>query len=479
MNKNRILTMLTIGALVVILCACGKEANMTSDGLVPENSVSQEKVTSVEEQSENPTTKGQNKVTLSDVEAEINGRFNLKWLNSKELSVGVIYDSNYDSVHVLFDSEGVVHYITEDNIQSGFYDGMCKYSQQEMMDETGRPFRPRFLQEDEEIVRYAKDDFGVVLWTAKKIDSLDGSKTILTAWTSTGTMLAQFDSSQEAFEEISASSLYDALFENQHFIYQGGYTYLIVCRSQYYFLNLDTKQVHCIRSDGGYPSIQSDGAYKLKCTKSGNMWYTQLMDKEWNILPEWENMTYRGPGSPIMNEGLIYLDGHINEPNGPHYPSGFYDPSLNCIIDLTQYDVQPISNYELSPRFINGYTVLQLENSDHVPFWGVMSKDGAWMFEPRIGVVNSYVPFKDGLLVNIEAEKDSKIYRTFTETGESLGEKWDSISFELSSGENSFEYGRTPYETDKNYLYLVLIDYKDYSEHIIKVNPDESFTYLN
>lgn len=53
-------------------------------------------------------------------------------------------------------------------------------------------------------------------------------------------------------------------------------------------------------------------------------------------------MIYKGPGSPVLSEGLIYLDGHINEAHASYYPSGFYDVDLNLFIDLSQYDVQAI-----------------------------------------------------------------------------------------------------------------------------------------
>lgn len=49
---------------------------------------------------------------------------------------------------------------------------------------------------------------------------------------------------------------------------------------------------------------------------------------------------------------------------------------LNCIIDLSQYNIQPVTTDE--PRFMNGYAALQMLNPDGVPFWGIIRKDGTW-----------------------------------------------------------------------------------------------------
>lgn len=403
----------------------------------------------------------QDKITLADIEAEYGEDVSLRYPNFAELSVGVVENTNY---YILFDSNGIVHHITGKRINSGFYDGMCRLNDEYMMDEAGNTLRPQFLSDGEKLIRYAKDDFGAVLWTVQKVDLLEGSKTTLTAWTSTGEMLAQFDSTQEPFTETSASALYEVLAGGD-LEYQGGYAYRIKQNTQYFFLDIDTKQVHYRRDGGKYPSVQSDGTYTLSCTYS-NFYYTELMDKKWNVLPGWEAMIYKGPGSPVLSEGLIYLDGHINEAHASYYPSGFYDVDLNLFIDLSQYDVQAI--YGECPRFQNGYAVIQLKNSDDIPFWGVMSKDGTWAFEPRMGKVCSFVPFGDGLFINVESDGGSTGYQTFTETGESLWELWDGIQF-----------SRSTYEFCDDFLYIQVWD-GDYNHlHIIKAERNGAYTYLD
>lgn len=160
----------------------------------------------------------QDKITLADIEAEYGEDVSLRYPNFAELSVGVVENTNY---YILFDSNGIVHHITGKRINSGFYDGMCRLNDEYMMDEAGNTLRPQFLSDGEKLIRYAKDDFGAVLWTVQKVDLLEGSKTTLTAWTSTGEMLAQFDSTQEPFTETSASALYEVLAGGD-LEYQGG-----------------------------------------------------------------------------------------------------------------------------------------------------------------------------------------------------------------------------------------------------------------
>lgn len=167
MHKNRFLFLVHACTLVFAFCACGSTPGQLPEEITkPGEQISQEENT--------PTEDLQGKITLFDIETEYDTNIRLCYPNFAELSVGEIYNSNDGHFYILFDSDGVVRYITEDYIQSGFYDGMCKHSPKYMMDETGRLFRPQYLQDDEEIIRYAKDDFGVVLWTAKKVDSLEG-----------------------------------------------------------------------------------------------------------------------------------------------------------------------------------------------------------------------------------------------------------------------------------------------------------------
>ncbi len=488
MNKTCILAMLLMCILMVTLSACVGEPNVTAEEFTePRNVAGQEKIASAEKQdpiyfteaqTKSSTEKAQNKITLFDVEAKYGGDVRLIYPNFDELSVGVIYDSNDDSFYIFFDSEGVVHRITEDYIRSGFYEGMCIHNPKYMMDETGRLFRPQFLQDDEKIIRYAKDDFGVVFWTAKKVDSLEGSKVILTVWSSSGEMIAQFDSSQEEFEECSATSLYcniTDLNNRDGLEYVGGYIYRTKgALSDYYFLNIATKSVHYMRHNSTYPIVYPNGSFIFSDA--------HLLDNEWNILLGWENMVHTGPGNPVLSEGLIYLDGYINEVGGIKYPSGFYDPNLYCVIDLSQYKVQSISRSNISPRFVNGYAVLQLSNSDNVSFWGVMNRKGEWTFEPQKGYVNSFVPFKDGLLINVTSEKESNDFQTFTEDGKSLGESWHGLSLNLNYENiiNGSYYLPWKYDTDDIFLYLSVTDYENnYFNHIIKVKEDGSYIRLS
>lgn len=106
--------------------------------------------------------------TLKEEIGDYNG-CSLRYPNFEELSVGMLYKGEVHK-YCLFDKEGRVHCIFDDdvNIVSGFYNGMCLTSTGVMAKEDDTFFRPTYLSDDETIVRYAKDDDGVLLWTVKK-----------------------------------------------------------------------------------------------------------------------------------------------------------------------------------------------------------------------------------------------------------------------------------------------------------------------
>lgn len=85
----------------------------------------------------------------------------------------------------------------------------------------------------------------------------------------------------------------------------------------------------------------------------------RALDDDFNELPEWEAIKSRRSETPVLSEGLIYLDVRRDADDFEDYPSGFYDVHLNQVIDLSQYNIQSI--YEDEPRFINGYAVLQMK----------------------------------------------------------------------------------------------------------------------
>lgn len=85
-----------------------------------------------------------------------------------------------------------------------------------------------------------------------------------------------------------------------------------------------------------------------------------------------------------------------------------------------------------------------------------------------MGKVCSFVPFGDGLFINVESDGGSTGYQTFTETGESLGELWDGIQF-----------SRSTYEFCDDFLYIQVWD-GDYNHlHIIKAERNGAYTYLD
>ena len=100
-----------------------------------------------------------------------------------------------------------------------------------MSTEDGTTFRPSYIPAEEVLVSYFKNDSGTILWSVRQEDTIEGSKTILTAWDTTdGTVRFQCDTTQPAFVKVNSnpSSLYEKMtwgFDN--IIYENGGTYLI------------------------------------------------------------------------------------------------------------------------------------------------------------------------------------------------------------------------------------------------------------
>lgn len=81
-----------------------------------------------------------------------------------------------------------------------------------MSTEDGTTFRPSYIPAEEVLVSYFKNDSGTILWSVRQEDTIEGSKTILTAWDTTdGTVRFQCDTTQPAFVKVNSnpSSLYE------------------------------------------------------------------------------------------------------------------------------------------------------------------------------------------------------------------------------------------------------------------------------
>lgn len=89
--------------------------------------------------------------------------------NFDELSVGEIRDGQSNK-SVLFDAQGMVHHLFEDGsrVVSGYYNGMCLLSNGMMATEDGTQLLVSWLPENEKIIRFAKDEEGVLLWSIKR-----------------------------------------------------------------------------------------------------------------------------------------------------------------------------------------------------------------------------------------------------------------------------------------------------------------------
>ena len=200
--------------------------------------------------------------------------------------------------------------------------------------------------------------------------------------------------------------------------------------------------------------------------------YVRMIDSAGNTLHEWDDIVSKLEGNPVMSDGLVYFEGFVNVAGGKKFPAGFYDSSLNMMIDMSQYDIKAV--YQGEPRFINGYAAIQLTNPGEVPFYGVMTKDGKWTFEPQKGVLKGIYPYGDGLILSVVSDPDSQNYSAYNERGENLGEVWNHIHFPV------YGYVATPYECLDGTLYCSVIDTSiGRVSRVVKVEPDYQVVFLS
>lgn len=399
--------------------------------------------------------------TLAETAADYNG-CSLLYPDFEELSVGVLYKDD-DNKYCLFDANGNVRYVSDGgvSIASGFYDGMCLTDLGMMMGADGRLFWPHGLSDDDVIIRYAKDDGQAILWTVRREDSLDGTKVVFTAWvkdatTDTEKVYAQFDTSQKEFEGMNANDIYENMTSGYDKIWNLGSGIYSVKPLSY-----SDKIVYESVSKG-----TSGAGDKLALKTSGGngtILYLAVINGNLETLPGWDNIMSRRSWTPAMSEGLIFMDAHTNEANAIYYPAGFYDINLNCVIDLSQYNIQPVAQDE--PRFINGYAALQMLNPDGVAFWGVIRKDGTWSVEPQTGTIKSVYPTEGGLLVTVSQDDES--YETIDQDG------WTFTDLEnlTLSGYNG--YSRGAYEVYNGKLYTTV------NGKIVGISSDGNVEFLS
>ena len=390
--------------------------------------------------------------TLAETAAEYGDKgCGLEYLNFESISVGMLYKDE-NQRFCLFDSHGYVHHIFDEGIyiSSGFYNGMCLTSAGTMVGEDGTDATPAWLPENERIIRYAKDEAGVLLWTIKREDGIDGTKIALTARKMDGSVCFQCDTTQLEFSELNPSDLYDEIVSSGYnvnsngistpFIYCGGTLYRVRGDRGYVFINIANGKL-CYISEYNACLIQMENGAMIQTAPS-----LRVRDEEFNALTEWKDIKSRRDGTPVLSEGLIYLDARRDSGNFEEYQSGFYDIYLNRVIDLSQYNIQPVAQDE--PRFINGYAALQMLNPDGVAFWGVLRKDGTWSVEPQTGTIKSVYPTEGGLLVTVSQDDES--YETIDQDG------WTFTDLEnlTLSGYNG--YSRGAYEVYNGKLYTTV-----------------------
>ena len=288
------------------------------------------------------------------------------------------------------------------------------------------------------------------MWTIKREDGIDGTKIALTARKMDGSVCFQCDTTQPEFSELNPSDLYDEIVSSGYnvnsngistpFIYCGGTLYRVRGDRGYVFINIANGKL-CYISEYNACLIQMENGAMIQTAPS-----LRVRDEEFNALTEWKDIKSRRDGTPVLSEGLIYIDARRDSGNFEEYQSGFYDIYLNRVIDLSQYNIQPVAQDE--PRFINGYAALQMLNPDGAAFWGVLRKDGTWSVEPQTGTIKSVYPTEGGLLVTVSQDDES--YETIDQDG------WTFTDLEnlTLSGYNG--YSRGAYEVYNGKLYTTV-----------------------
>lgn len=398
----------------------------------------------------------------------------MEYPNFEELSVGMTDEIDGIRYHFLFDKNGKITFWTntkEAYIESGFYDGMCmvkSLSGTYMIDSEGNGFKPSFLNKADEIIYYGKDTTGTTLWSVRKEDSIEGSNTILTAWSSSGEIKFQCDSNtSDLLGKFGATNMYEKLInyrdDNYALRYCGGAEYSFghsyISRSLYCGVNIRGKSVHELEGD-----VWFENEHGLLLSSSGNMRYVSLMDEKGNAHPGWESLMYRLQGP--LSEGLFFLDGR-------EYPAGFYDINLNQKIDLSRYRLLPVAND--GPLFVNGYAVLQLENDDHIEFWGVIDKNGNWTVEPQKGKLINIIPSASNLIIRVEDVDTEDLFYVYDACGVDLSSQWEGYRPSMYNGYALMAEGykdKAPSETYNGEVYMTAYISPEYQYRIINVNKD-------
>lgn len=416
---------------------------------------SQTPLASSESNSEGASSKSGKKKKLSDYGE--NMHFSYEHPNIEELSVvRVAYDGD-NFFYALVDKDGKVAYTYSDIwAKSGFYNGMCFMNNGMMMDVHGNLFRPDYLDEEEEILQYFKEGDSPILWTVQFKNTIDDSKTILRARDKDGKVIYQGDSSQDGFSEMSPSWMYQEIGE--YGICQiGNGEYSIRSSTENVFFNIYDGNAFYKRGAG--------------MTTAGDQFFlgSSLVDSSGRSISSWGAVTTNlMKSTPILQENLIFFKGHSEDVK---YPFGFYDIDLNLVIDLSKYDIETDSYF--MPRFINGYAVLQMYNSQRVPFYGVLNHSGNWCFEPREGVVRYVYPVGDGLLISTVPNEDSDQYTAYDENGNELGEELAQLEF-VTRGITA-----SPYELYDGSLYITARDMSTRHARIVRIDPNYKVHYLS
>ena len=80
-----------------------------------------------------------------------------------------------------------------------------------MATEDGTQLLVSWLPENEKIIRFAKDEEGVLLWSIKREDGIDGTKVTFTARKMDSSICFQCDTTQPEFSELNPNDLYETL----------------------------------------------------------------------------------------------------------------------------------------------------------------------------------------------------------------------------------------------------------------------------
>ncbi len=223
----------------------------------------------------------------------------------------------------------------------------------------------------------ASTPYGDIIWVQTETSDINGTTSTLTAYDEWGNEIYKLDSNNPIFSESGRSKddLRNSVGDGCNGVSYRGDGIFGVANL---LINIDTGEIFADYGEDfneGY-SISVEG----------------IRDTHGQFVID---ATSSPAFQEIVNDDSIFTQFY----NGLFYESvsqKFYDINLNCIIDLSQYDI--ISE---DLKFNDNLCAVRLKNPDKVALYGIIDKNGDWVFEPSDDTdLPNFYPYNGRLSIN-------------------------------------------------------------------------------